>query len=370
MLSDMRIMGVLSTVVLMVANTAVVPQGNEAPAHATTRTRTTTGTTTETTTGVTPTTTAGSIPEATPGITSGAVPGIATGIPGGVPAGAPTAALTETAVKTRTQNTASGTTTATTAKARRPVRLPAVAARSAYLIDSTGTVHFAKQAGRRVPVASLTKIMTSYVVLRDAQLDDVVTITKSDVRHAVANGAARAGLRRGERLTVQDLLHGLMLPSGADAAHALARVYGPRQHGFVRKMNAAARELGLTDTRYANADGLPSSGYSTAADQVTLTRISLRNPTFRTIVAKQMYRTGKHTWYTTNRLFNRTEGVMGVKTGFTNAAGFCLAFAAKRAGRRVIGVLLGDGDSRRFTTAAALLDYADARISLWDDDNS
>ncbi|MEV0589160.1 serine hydrolase [Nonomuraea sp. NPDC050310] len=245
---------------------------------------------------------------------------------------------------------------------------PAVAARSAYLIDSAGTVHYAKRPARRAAVASLVKIMTTYVVLREtarteAELTDLITVTKSDVRHAAANGATSAALRKGERLSVLDLLHGVMLPSGADASHALARRYGPGQSAFVAKMNAAARTLGLADTRYTNADGLPYSGYSTAADQARLTQAALGDAAFRAIAAKRVHRTGKHTWRTTNRLFARTDGVIGVKTGFTNAAGFCLAFAADRAGRRLVGVLLGDQDERRFRTAAALLDYAEDRLN-------
>ncbi|GAA2780997.1 D-alanyl-D-alanine carboxypeptidase family protein [Nonomuraea dietziae] len=147
---------------------------------------------------------------------------------------------------------------------------PDVGARSAYVVDSKGTVHFGKRETRRVPVASLVKVMTAYVVLRDGDLGDVVTVTKADVRHAADNGATSAALRAGEQVTTRDLLYGLMLPSGADAANALARTYGPGKSAFVAKMNAAARSLGLRDTLYTNADGLPSprnGGYSTAADQ-------------------------------------------------------------------------------------------------------
>ncbi|MFD0886579.1 D-alanyl-D-alanine carboxypeptidase family protein, partial [Streptosporangium algeriense] len=250
---------------------------------------------------------------------------------------------------------------------------PAVAARVAYLLDvTTGKPLFAKQATKRVPVASLTKIMTAYVVLREAGLDDVVRINAGDVRHAARNDATSASLRAGERLTVRDLLYGVMLPSGADASHALARVYGPGEAKFVAKMNAAARSLGLTGTRYTNTDGLPkpSGGYSTAQDQAKLAQIALSDPVLlgiastrrHTVAASKLHRA--HTWTNTNKLLGKTPGALGVKTGYTRAAGYCLSFAADRDGHRFIGVLLGDAKSeRRFQTAGRLLDWAGEQVS-------
>ncbi|MEU7001215.1 serine hydrolase [Nonomuraea sp. NPDC046570] len=251
-------------------------------------------------------------------------------------------------------------------------RAPEVGARAAYVVDSAGTVHFGKRQTRRVPVASLVKVMTAYVVLREAQLGDTITITKEDVRYAAVNGATSAALRAGEKLTVRDLLHGLMLPSGADAANALARRYGPGRARFVAKMNAAARGLGLTDTVYTNADGLPTprgGGHSTAVDQAVLADKALDDPTFRTVVGKSVHKVAKnsvhraHTWRNTNKLLGMTSGVLGIKTGYTSAAGYCLVFAGERAGRRVVGVLLGDQDARRFSTAEQLLDFAEEQIT-------
>ncbi|WP_240196978.1 D-alanyl-D-alanine carboxypeptidase family protein [Nonomuraea lactucae] len=250
--------------------------------------------------------------------------------------------------------------------------VPSVGAKAAYVIDSAGTIHFAKHQARRVPVASLVKVMTAYVVLREATLGDKVEITGADVRYAADNGATTAALAKGERVTVRDLLYGLMLPSGADAANALARTYGPGKTAFVAKMNATARRLGLRDTRYANADGLPTpsgGGHSTAVDQARLAKAALDDPTFRTIVSRQVHRVAKtplqraHTWRNTNKLLQRADDVLGVKTGYTSAAGYCLMFAGERGGRRVIGVLLGDQDERRFSTAEELLDYADTQIT-------
>ncbi|GIH51418.1 D-alanyl-D-alanine carboxypeptidase (penicillin-binding protein 5/6) [Microbispora rosea] len=241
---------------------------------------------------------------------------------------------------------------------------PSVTAREAYLVDTTdGTVQFAKRETRRVPVASLTKVMTAYVVRRQARLDDVVTITKADIRHATAGGATTAGLRAGERLTVRDLLYGLMLPSGADAAHALAERYGPGTAKFVAKMNAAARRLGLRDTRYANPDGLPSKAYSTARDQATLAVAALRDPVIATVARTPRRAVGKsalhraHVWHNTNDLLD--DGAVGLKTGFTSQAGYCLSFAAVRDGRTYVGVVLGErSEKARLATARKLLDWA------------
>ncbi|MFI7610100.1 D-alanyl-D-alanine carboxypeptidase family protein [Nonomuraea terrae] len=253
------------------------------------------------------------------------------------------------------------------------VEAPRVGAKSAYVIDSAGTVHYGKRHTKRMPVASLAKVMTAYVVLSEAQLSDVIRVDAIDVRYAARGGAATAGLRAGERFTVRDLLYALMLPSGADAANVLARHYGPGKTAFVAKMNRAARALGLSDTRYTNADGMPTpadGGYSTAADQARLAQHAMRGSVFRTVVGKSAHRVAKtavhraHVWHNTNKLLTRAEDVLGVKTGFTRAAGYCLLFAGERNGREVVGVLLGDQDERRFSTAERLLDYAGDRIAF------
>ncbi|MEU9830905.1 D-alanyl-D-alanine carboxypeptidase family protein [Streptosporangium sp. NPDC048047] len=254
------------------------------------------------------------------------------------------------------------------ATARAGSAAPAVTGKAAYLFDAaTGTAYFDRQASRRLPVASLTKVMTAYVVLRQASLDSVVRIDASDVRHARTNDATSAGLRAGERLTVRDLLYGVMLPSGADASHALARVYGPGATRFTAKMNAAARALGLSLTRYANPDGLPKpgGGYSTAIDQAKLAQTALNDPVLRTIAStrRHVVRASKlhraHTWTNSNKLLGRTPGALGVKTGYTRAAGYCLSFAAERDGHLLIGVVLGEPSSdRRFSSAGRLLDWA------------
>jgi D-alanyl-D-alanine carboxypeptidase (penicillin-binding protein 5/6) len=259
------------------------------------------------------------------------------------------------------------------ATAARAADAPAVGAKSAYLIDSTGTIHFGQRETRRLPVASLVKVMTAYVVLREAKLSDTITITAADVKYAASNGATTAALKKGERLTVRDLLYGLMLPSGADAANALARRYGPGKTAFVAKMNRTASSLGLADTRYTNPDGLPApgnGGYSTAVDQAKLAQRALASGTFTSVVKSKVHKVAKssvhraHTWTNSNKLLTRADGVLGVKTGYTRAAGYCLLFAGERGGRRVVGVLLGDQNERRFSTAERLLDYAEEQIAL------
>ncbi|MGW5263862.1 D-alanyl-D-alanine carboxypeptidase family protein [Microbispora sp. NPDC004025] len=241
---------------------------------------------------------------------------------------------------------------------------PRVHGRAVYLWDATaGQDLLDKNAGKRMPVASLTKIMTAYIVLREANLDDEVKVKREDLEYAWNNDGTTADLEPGDTLPVGDLLYALMLPSGADAAHALARAYGPGVPGFVDKMNATARELGLHDTLYVNADGLPTSrgdGYSTARDQARLAEIALRNPVFTEITSTRHHATedGRYDWYNTNHMLG-LPGAIGVKTGSTNAAGFCLAFAADREGRRLIGIILGeDVASRRWDTAERLLDWA------------
>lgn len=247
---------------------------------------------------------------------------------------------------------------------------PAVYGRAAYLVDSTtGEVLFQGNAARRMPVASLTKLMTAYLVLQEADLADRIEITYEDTRYGQEYGASKAWLRQGDRLTVEDLLYALMLPSGADAAHALARTYGPGVDGFVAKMNATARELGMRDTTYLNADGLPTpngqGGVSTARDQARLAEIALRDPVLEQITSTRWHsvpRTADHraySWSNTNNLLG-ARGVIGVKTGYTRAAGFCLTFAADRDGHRLIGVILGEQQSgRRFQSARALLNWAE-----------
>jgi D-alanyl-D-alanine carboxypeptidase (penicillin-binding protein 5/6) len=277
--------------------------------------------------------------------------------------GALTAAVLLTSTLPADARTITPTSTASTSAAG--AAAPSVTTPEAYLIDATtGTALFAKRETRKVAVASLTKVMTAYVVRKRARLDDVVTITTADVRHATANDGSNAGLRPGERLTVRDLLYAMMLPSGADAAHALAERYGPGTPRFVARMNDAARRLRLTGTRYANPDGLPSSGYSTARDQATLAGAAMKDPVIAAVAKTRKRAIGKtsahraHVWRNTNKLLD--EGALGLKTGYTYKAGYCLTFVAEQDGHKLVGVILGArNDVARFGTARSLLSWAE-----------
>jgi serine-type D-Ala-D-Ala carboxypeptidase (penicillin-binding protein 5/6) len=246
-----------------------------------------------------------------------------------------------------------------------------VAAKSAYLYDSTaGKTLWSRSPDTKLPIGSITKVMTALVVIKAGHLDRKLTITKKYADYVKKYGASQAYLAVGDKITVGQLLYALLLPSGCDAAYALADSYGPKWAGFVKKMNAQAKTLGMKHTHYANFDGLPwptaTAGYSTARDQITLARTAMKYSAFRTIVAKATYSAktaGGHsyTWKTTNRLLGVYPGMQGIKTGHTTAAGYCLMFAARRNSRTVIGVVLNSSrtsEKARFTDAAKALDWA------------
>ena len=161
-------------------------------------------------------------------------------------------------------------------------RAGAVSARAAVVIDAdTGETLFEQNADSRLPMASTTKIMTALVALGEGGLDRVYTVKK---QYAAVEGSSMY-LEEGERLTLRDTLYGLMLSSGNDAAAAVAGECGG-ERAFVDKMNAKARELGLTDTRFENPSGLPSDGhYTTARELAKITAAALRDPVFRDIVS-------------------------------------------------------------------------------------
>lgn len=244
---------------------------------------------------------------------------------------------------------------------------PSVTARSAATYDRTSHKwRYLKQARTRRPVASITKVMTAYVVLKNAKWKKKVTISKAAVNHAKAGGATSAGFRAGEKVTLGQALYGMLLPSGADVAYQLAHNYGPGTGAFVKKMNSYARKLNMTKTHYVNQDGLPAkkSQYSTAVDQLKLMNAVLKSKTFRKVVHTQKYRLKKgsghraHTWVNTNRLLGAYSGANGIKTGTTNAAGYCLAFSAYRSKHNVIGIVLHSSSTKnRFSDATKLLNY-------------
>jgi D-alanyl-D-alanine carboxypeptidase (penicillin-binding protein 5/6) len=226
-----------------------------------------------------------------------------------------------------------------------------VGARSAAVENAaTGKLLWSRGLNTERPVASITKVMTAFVVIRAGHLDRTITIPSAVTGYVRAHNASSAGLRPGDKLTARQLLYALLLPSGADAAYALAKAYGPGLAAFVAKMNATARALGMRRTHFSNFDGLPYptsySNYSTAANLLVLGRAAMRLPAFRAVVDQRGYRlaagSGHHAyrWKNLNPLIGRYPGAIGIKPGYTRAAGQCLLFEATRNGHSVIGVTL------------------------------
>src|ERR1700691_1795444 len=170
-----------------------------------------------------------------------------------------------------------------------------VAARAAAIENaSTGELLWSRGLNTERPMGSITKVMTALVVLRAGDLNRRITIPSSVVSYVREYDASNADLQPGDTLTARQLLEGLMLPSGCDAAYVLAGAYGPGRTAFVAKMNAVAKQLGMTRTHFANFDGLPwpteHSTYSTASDLLKLGRAAMKFAVFRSIVAQRSYR--------------------------------------------------------------------------------
>jgi D-alanyl-D-alanine carboxypeptidase (penicillin-binding protein 5/6) len=230
-------------------------------------------------------------------------------------------------------------------------------ARAAILVEhDLGTTVYARRANVRMPVASETKLMTAYVALQRAPLSRVLKVRP----FTAVNSETVAGLHAGQRLSVADLLAAMLLPSGADAAETLAVGLGGSEKRFVRWMNAAAVSLHLDGTHFTTEVGLDTPGnYSTAADLASLTATLLSNHFFAAVVARSRARLSNgQTVVNRNVLVGAYAFVVGVKTGHTRGAGYCLVAAGRRGGATVISVELGDGDERtRDADTLALLRY-------------
>ena len=233
---------------------------------------------------------------------------------------------------------------------------PGVVAKSALLMDATtGQVIYAKNAHERRAQASTTKIMTALVVLERARLDEVVT-AGPDINKIEP---VVIGLHPGDKLTVEQLLYGMLLNSGNDAAVALAEHVGGSVSKFAEMMNAKAAELGLKDTHFVTPNGLDADGhYTSAYDLAVLTRVAMSNTVFEKIVSTKEYRIeGPVRWIfkNSNRLLDSFPGADGVKTGFTDNAGRCLVASATRKGHRAIAVALNS--DTMYEDAGAMLSY-------------
>ena len=221
-----------------------------------------------------------------------------------------------------------------------PVPAVALSARRAYVLDAvSGRVLFEREPDQRSLIASTTKIMTALIICEQCNVLDRMRIPKE----AVGIEGSSMYLQEGEVLTLQELLYGLMLHSGNDAAVALAIYCGGTVEGFAELMNDKARNLGLWGTHFENPNGLDSPGhYSTARDLAVLAAYAMENPVFAKTVSTKSLKIGNRYLTNHNKLLWRVEGVDGVKTGFTKAAGRILVSSALRNGRRIVAVTIDD----------------------------
>ena len=230
-----------------------------------------------------------------------------------------------------------------------PFQTKAISARSALLMDcTTGRALYSKQPDRKSLIASTTKIMTALVVCEQCNVLDRVQIPSE----AVGIEGSSIYLKQGEILTVQELLYGMILHSGNDAATALAIYCGGTVEGFVQMMNDKARVLGLNNTHFENPHGLDAADhYSTAEDLGKLAAYSMKNPVFSKVVSTKNVRIGDRYLKNHNKLLWSVEGADGIKTGFTKSAGRILVSSACRDNRRLVAVTIADPDDWRDHTA-------------------
>ncbi len=243
------------------------------------------------------------------------------------------------------------------AEAARPIEAPESAEAAILKEVGSGAVLMEKNADARLPMASTTKIMTALIVLERCSPDEVFTVPDE----AVGVEGSSVYLERNELMSVRDLLYGLMLASGNDAAVALAVHAAGSVNAFVRLMNEKAEQMGLRDTHFVTVNGLHDpEHYTTARELTAVTEEALRTPGFSTIVSTRYHQTetGSHirTFKNKNALLWDYEGAFGIKTGYTGAAGRCLVFGAEREGMTLVGVLLNCRPM--FEEAVSLMDKA------------
>jgi len=254
-----------------------------------------------------------------------------------------------------------------------PVRAaaPEISAPSAVLMEkTTGTVLCARDEHTPREPASVTKVMTILLTMEAIDsgalsYDDVVSASA----HAASMGGSQIWLREGEKFTVRELLKAVCVVSGNDAAVALGEHLAGSEDAFVERMNARAAELGMNDTHFVNATGLPAEGHVTSAYDVALmSRELIRNhPDVRqfTTIWTDSLRSGESMLVNTNKLIRFYDGATGLKTGSTDSAGYCLSATAERGGMELIAaVMQGRTSDERFADARALLDYGFAAYTL------
>lgn len=247
---------------------------------------------------------------------------------------------------------------------------PTINSKAAIVMEkSTGTVLFGKNEYTIKKMASTTKIMTALIVLENSNdLSKTVIISKK----AASIGGSRLGLSFGAKISIKDLLYGLLLCSGNDAAIALAELIGGSVENFATLMNQKALDLGLDNTHFVSPHGLDNDNhYTTAHELALLTKYALKNEIFSKIISTRSYSVsinGKlKTINNTNELLGNLNGVYGVKTGFTNGANRCLVTSCKRGNLDVICVVLG-ADTKNFRTqdSIKLIEYAFSNFEMID----
>jgi serine-type D-Ala-D-Ala carboxypeptidase (penicillin-binding protein 5/6) len=241
-------------------------------------------------------------------------------------------------------------------RALRGYKSPVLSARTAVLVDAaSGAVLFTKNGDERAAPASLTKMMTALVAIEHGDLNQKITASERVYVEPVV-----IGLDPGEVMSLEDLLYGLLLPSGNDAAVAIAEGVGGTQARFVGWMNEKAAALGMRNTHFLNPHGLDAPGhYSTGEDLARLTVAMMRDPHLARIVGSREYtRTGPplYKFRNSNPLLGTYDGVNGGKTGFTDLAGRCLAVSATRGGHQLVAIILGSQNIA--LDGQTLLDYA------------
>ncbi|MEI5524702.1 D-alanyl-D-alanine carboxypeptidase [Streptomyces brasiliscabiei] len=258
---------------------------------------------------------------------------------------------------------------------------PTITAKGGFVMNAAnGKTLFTKAADTKRATGSTTKIMTAKVVLsqKNLNLNAKVTVSKVYSDYIVKNQASHAGLIVGDKVTVRQLLYALMLPSGCDAAYALADKFGTgstraaRVKSFISKMNSTAKSLGMKNTKFDSFDGISNgSNYSTPRDLTKLGSNALKNSTFKSIVGtkttKQKVTTKSggyryYTWANTNTLLG-WKGTFGVKTGSGSQAKYCLVFSATRNGKTIVGtVLTSTNATTRTADVKKLMDYGFATL--------
>lgn len=238
---------------------------------------------------------------------------------------------------------------------------PTINSRSAIVYDRlSGTILYGKNENEKRKMASTTKIMTAIVVIEKSNLDDIVLVSSK----AASTGGSRLGLHTNDKISVLNLLYGLLLCSGNDAAVALAEYVGGSVDGFADLMNTKASELNLTSTHFVTPHGLDNEDhYTTAYELALITNYALKNEVFRNLVGTKNYTISINGYSknlsNTNELLGNLDGVYGVKTGFTNGANRCLVTSIKRGNMDLICIVLGaDTKKDRTKDSNELIKYA------------